>query len=103
MRHETHRWGGLLIATIIIIGLRWENRSLPVQGSPICSSLPVPSISQLLNLTSDDQWLVYLRQLSGEESTLIGGVDRRITTRFTAHLFDGNEDGLAFQYIEEQL
>jgi hypothetical protein len=94
--------GGVFVL-IVVLGIGSSSNAHAVQADPTCSETPIPSVTQILNMTSQDQWLTYLQELTGEKEVLISGQTRTIATRFTPSLFDGSDDALAFIYIEEQL
>jgi hypothetical protein len=94
---------GVLFMLIWLFGLEVGTSSAVLPGDTICSTTPLPSIMQILSRASQDQWLTYLQELTGEKDVTISGYTRRITTRFTPSLFDGSENALAFIYLEEQL
>ncbi len=98
------RWfRGVFIVLIVVLGIGSDPYIYFVHANPTCSDSPIPTVTQILNMTSQEQWLNYLRELTGEEEVLISGQKRTISTRFTPSLFDGSEDALAFIYIEELL
>jgi hypothetical protein len=61
-----------------------------------------PKISQMLALTNPDQWLDWVKQLSGAKPVQIGGKEFTIQTRYTPALFDEKENARAFDFILQQ-
>jgi len=94
---------GVLLAMLVLLGLGSNPNLHSVQADLACSTDPLPVVNQILNLTSQDQWLTYLQDLTGEQAVTISAQARTITTRFTPSLFDGSEDALAYAYLLEQL
>jgi hypothetical protein len=95
-------WGGFL-SVMILLGIGTNSGIIFAQADETCSTSPNSAVSQMLNLVSQDQWLAYLQDLTGERTVMISGQSRMITTRYTPSLFDGSVDAMAFDYIEEQL
>ena len=101
---EMVKWSrGGFVVLIILMGIGSGPYMNIVHADPTCSESPIPAVTQILNMTSQGQWLAFLQELTGEEEVLISGQTRTIATRFTPSLFDGSEDALAFTYLEEQL
>lgn len=59
-------------------------------------------INQMLALTYPEQWLDWVKQLSGAKPVQIGGKEFTIQTRYTPALFDGRENARAFDFILQQ-
>ncbi|WP_322507323.1 M28 family metallopeptidase [Anaerolinea sp.] len=76
-------------------------RNIPVQNLPLCTVSP--EVSQILSLTSKEDWSRWIRQLSGSEAVQIRGEYYRITTRYSSALFSGNIHAQAYEYIRQWL
>jgi len=94
---------GAVLFLLIFLGFASSLNANAVQADPVCSSSPATEVTQILEMTSQDQWLAYLQELTGEKEVMISGQAQTITTRFSPKLFDGSTDALAFFYVEEQL
>jgi hypothetical protein len=98
------RWlWGLFGSLSILLGIGSKHGIITAQAGETCSTIPDPVISQMLDLMSLDQWLLFLQDLTGEREVMIFGQQRTINTRYTPRLFDGSVNALAFNYVEEQL
>lgn len=56
---------------------------------------------QIVEGSTQERWLDWIKKLSGAEPVSVGGRSARIQTRFSAHLFDGTSP--AYQYVFETL
>jgi hypothetical protein len=62
-----------------------------------------PAVARLLRQTNADQWITWVRQLSGAEGVTIAGEETRIDTRYSPAMFDGQPNARAFEWLLEQV
>ena len=98
------RWSwGVFLLSVILLGFGFTSGIDIAQAEGTCSTIPIQAVSQMLDQTSQAQWLTYLRGLTGESAVTISNQIHTITNRNTSMLFNNSMDALAFYYIEEQL
>jgi leucyl aminopeptidase len=98
------RWlCGVFLLSLILLGFGATSGINTAQADDACSIIPIQAISQMLDQTSQDQWLTYLQELTGESVVTISNQLHTITNRNTSKLFNNSVDALAFYYVEEQL
>lgn len=78
--------------------------TLEVQSSGSGSACSYhPLTAQLLEQTSQEQWIDWVAKLSGAEPVTIDGEETRIETRYSPSLFDGSENARAFEWLLDQV
>jgi hypothetical protein len=95
-------WGVFLLLLILLETGATSGITI-AQSDEACSTTPDAAVSQMLDLTSSDRWLTFLRELTGEYPVMVSGNYHSITSRYSPNLFDGSENALAYKYIKEQL
>jgi hypothetical protein len=103
MKEMTHWSGGVFLLSVILIGLGPISGINTAQADDTCSIIPIQAISQMLDQTSQERWLKYLQELTGESAVTISNQLHTITNRNTSMMFNNSVDALAFYYIKEQL
>ncbi len=103
MKVIMHWSRGVFLLSVILLGFGFTPVFNMEQAVGTCSTVPIQAVSQMLDLTSQDRWLTYLQELTGESPVVLFHQVHAISNRNTPRLFNGSEDALAFSYIEQQL
>jgi len=103
MKEMTHWSWGVFLLSVILFGFGFIPGINSAQAEGACSGIPIQAISQMLDQTSQAQWLTYLQELTGESPVTISNQLLTISNRNTSMLFNNSVDAQAFKYIEEQL
>ena len=97
----------LILSSLTLLALLFGlSCNLPVQAAaranpPGCGEHP--TISTLLEQTSQEKWLEWIEKLSGARPVTIGGQQTTIATRYSYAMFTGQPNARAFEYILEQV
>jgi hypothetical protein len=69
----------------------------------LAPSVANPRVTQIVNGTSQANWFQYIKDLSGENTVLVGGVNRTISTRYSNAMFPTPQaNAYATEYLLEK-
>lgn len=77
-----------------------SNVTRPEPGS-VCAYDPI--VEALEQSLSQENWINWIKMLSGEEPVTIKGETTTIETRFSESLFDGSSNARAYEFVADQL
>lgn len=91
----------ILLAMIFVLFSLLAPLQKAQSQTPVCGY--DASTAAILNQISEDSVASWIKNISGENTVLIAGVPRLITTRYSPALFNGNDKAQAFAYIIQEL